>query len=189
MPLSYHTASVWPTGGCPWMLTVTLWSFLLICISYWYTVKEGIQDDKFQNYCLEPPIFNPFGRHQEAFSYLLTLDLPSSCTDPFWREGFLIVSHPLGVEMPEKPEDLPWRNHLSLSIWGGRGDSLPGLEDLLHPQLPVAERGHGSRKLGPPPCLSLAPPVLTLQLQSLWCPSQGAGGTCLWALVPGGACG
>ena len=135
MPLSYHTASVWPTGRCPWMLTVTLWSFLLICISYWYTVKEGIQDDKFQNYCLEPPIFNPFGRHQEAFSYLLTLDLPSSCTDPFWREGFLIVSHPLGVEMPEKPEDLPWRNHLSLSIWGGQGDSLPGLEDLLHPQL------------------------------------------------------
>ena len=80
-------------------------------------------------------------------------------------EGFLIVSNPLGVEMPEEPEDLPWRNHLSLSIWGGWGDSLPGLEDLLHPRLPVAERGHGSRKLGLPPCLSLPPPVLSLQLQ------------------------
>lgn len=72
--------------GCPSLnvnryLVVILTHLHQLLIHSWL-IKEGIQNDKFQCYCLEPPIFNSFGQHQEAFSYLLTLDLPSSCTDP-----------------------------------------------------------------------------------------------------------
>lgn len=42
---------------------------------------------------------------------------------------------------------------------------IPGLEDLPHPPLLLAERGQGSRRLGAPPCLTLPHPALPLQPQ------------------------